>query len=491
MNEQSLFDKCWQALKGGESLEAVLERYPDQRQELEPLLAAAGQLQAVSTVAAPPEFRQQARSRLLAQIDVAPQVTVLPFSQRLAAWWNDLWASTARPFAKPVWAGAAMSLLLVAFLFTSTTYAAQGAIPGDSLYSFKLISEQIWLRLVPDSSDFDLTLAERRLEEAHVLQTRNRHDAIPEALARYQQTLENWSEQANMAGLQDQDRVQLRLQVQLQTLQQMGEDAPSHQQEMMQEQLQTTERLLHRFGQPLLVPTPQRQPVRTPDPARIQQTPPGDGAGQIGPGPKNPTPGGQQATPTPKASPVPPTRTHTHTPQANRTGEAPQTITPSGPGTPEKPAATHTPHNTHTPAPTAQPQQTPQQPTATPQQGTNSPTRTPQNTHTPEPTAQPQQTPQQPTATPQQTPQQPTATPQHGAGSPTNTPAPPVADTPTLEPTPTSESGASPEPSPTPEPEPTSTPGGGGGGGSQPTATPGHGGPGGSPQPTTTPGKSG
>jgi len=429
MNEQTLFDTCWQALKSGESLEVIFERYPDQRQELEPLLVAAGQLQAVSTVTAPSAFRQQARARLLEQIDAAPQEVTVPYTQRLAGWWSDLWASTARPFVKPVWAGAAMGLLLAVFLFTSTTYAAQGAIPGDSLYSFKLVSEQIWLQLAADSSDIDLTLAERRLQEARMLQTRNRHDAVPEALARYQQTLANWSEQANMAELQDQDRLQQRLQVQLRTLQQMEEDAPIRQQMLLQEQHRATERLMRRFGPPL-VPTPERRPVRTPDPARMQQTPPGDGDGQVGPGPRNSTPSGQQGTPTPKATPVPPTRTHTHTPHANRTGEAPQTVTPSGPGNPEKPEATHTPHNTHTPEPTAQPQQTPHQP--------GPPTHTPHNTHTPEPTAQPQHTPHQPgpsthtphnthtpdpTAQPQHTPHQPTATPRHGAGSPTNTPA--------------------------------------------------------------------
>jgi hypothetical protein len=439
MNEQALFDKCWQALKGGESLDAILERYPDQRQELEPILVAAGQLQAVSTVAAPPAFRQQARARLLEQISVAPETPTMPYAQRLALWWRDFLGSAARPFAKPVWAGAAMSLLLAVFLLTSTTYAAQGTIPGDSLYPFKLFSEQVWLQLVAGSPDIDLTLAERRLAEARALQTRNRHDAVPETLARYQQALENWSEQGTMTGSQEQ--VQKRLQMQLQTLQQMEEDASIQQQVMLQEQHRTLEQLMLRFGS-VVVPTPQRQPDRTPDPMRMQQTPSGDGDNPAGPGSGAATPNRQQGTPTPKTTPV---------------------------------TVTRTPRNTHTSQPTAQPQRTPQQPTATPQHGGNSPTRTPQKTRTPVPTAQPQQTPQQPTATPQ-----------HGENSPANTPAPSVGGTPTSEFTPT------PDPGPTAEPNETSTPGpGGSGGGSQSTATPGSGGSGGTPKATKTPDQGG
>ena len=201
MNEQTLFDTCWQALAAGESLEAILDRHPDQRQELEPMLLAAGQLQAVRAVVAPTAFRQSARTRLLEQMSVVEQEANTPYTQRLAIWWRDLWASATRPLAAPAWAGAALALVFALLFVTTTTYASQAALPGDTLYPVKLASEQVWYPFAADSLAFDMTLAERRLQEARSLQTQNRHEAVPDALIRYQQSLDEWSERIEMAGM--------------------------------------------------------------------------------------------------------------------------------------------------------------------------------------------------------------------------------------------------------------------------------------------------
>ena len=329
MNEQTLFDTCWQALAAGESLEAILERHPDQRQELEPMLLAAGQLQAVRAVVAPTAFRQNARARLREQMSVVKQETSAPYAQRLTVWWRDLWASAARPPAAPAWAGAALALVFVLLFVTTTTYASQAALPGDTLYPVKLASEQVWYQFAADSLDFDMTLAERRLQEARSLQAQNRHEAVPDVLIRYQQSLDEWSERIEMAGLQDWDRAQQRLRLQLQELQEIGQFAPAGQQAMLQEQQREMERLMHRFGAPL-VPTPQRRPVRTPEPARMQQTPSAPG-GQNNPGHGQPTPGEQHETPEQQATPVPPTKKPTRTSVATATREAVQ-HTPSGSG---------------------------------------------------------------------------------------------------------------------------------------------------------------
>ncbi len=432
MKEQALFDTCWQAFAAGESLEVILERHPDQRQALEPMLHAAGQLQAVRTVAAPSAFRQSARARLLEQVNAVEQETSVPHAQRLAIWWHDLWASVARPLAAPAWAGAALALLFVLLFVTTTTYAAQAALPDDTLYPIKLASEQVWHQFAADSVDFDMTLAERRLQEALSLQTQNRHEAVPDALIRYQQSLGEWSERVEMAGLQDQGRAEQRLLVQLKTLQEMGEHAPAGQLEMLQEQQRTTERLMHRFAPtPDSDPATQHRPARTPDPVREQQT-----GGQGKPGKETQTPTGGQGTPPQQATPVSPTKKPTRTTVATETSEAGRQ-TPPGSGNQETPG--------------------PNQPSG----------------HTTTPNAEPQQTPRS------------TTTP--GSNSSRHTPTTQVE-------TPTPEPSSTPEISPTAGPDSTRTPGGGGqGGGGQPTSTPGNGGQpgGGGSQPTSTPGSGG
>ncbi len=147
------------------------------------MLLAAGQLQAMRAMATPSAFRQSARARLLEQISNAPQEANASYWERLTAWWRNLWVGAVNPFAKPAWAGTALVLVLVLLLLTTTTYAAQATIHGDSLYPLKLVSEDVWLRLAANAPDVNLTLAERRLQEARMLQKENRNEALPETIS--------------------------------------------------------------------------------------------------------------------------------------------------------------------------------------------------------------------------------------------------------------------------------------------------------------------
>ena len=56
---QSILDECLAALEGGEALDSVLDRYPDQRDDLRPLLETARQVGGVPP-AQPRVFAHQA-----------------------------------------------------------------------------------------------------------------------------------------------------------------------------------------------------------------------------------------------------------------------------------------------------------------------------------------------------------------------------------------------------------------------------------------------
>jgi len=55
--------------------------------------------------------------------------------------------------------------VLVAALLVTGTAEAQSALPGDTLYTWKRASEQVWRAISPNPVATDVTLAERRLNE--------------------------------------------------------------------------------------------------------------------------------------------------------------------------------------------------------------------------------------------------------------------------------------------------------------------------------------
>jgi hypothetical protein len=77
--------------------------------------------------------------------------------------------STFHIFSMRLYAGLAAMVLVVTSI-GGTTYAAEGALPGDTLYSFKLhVSEPVQTALIPSEEGkgaWHAILAERRLEEA-------------------------------------------------------------------------------------------------------------------------------------------------------------------------------------------------------------------------------------------------------------------------------------------------------------------------------------
>lgn len=79
----------------------------------------------------------------------------------------------------PIWKLAFGSVLLVLFLFSGTLVLAQKSVPGESLYPFKRVFEEIVLRVTPKERQFEFrqTLTNKRIEELKVVLDREAEES--------------------------------------------------------------------------------------------------------------------------------------------------------------------------------------------------------------------------------------------------------------------------------------------------------------------------
>ena len=146
MNEfETVFEESWSRMESGEStLDEVLARHPEHSAQLGPLLQAASTLAGVREVVPSPVFRSRTRTQLNTHMRENPQLKrVSPVFWRLTI---------------------TLVSLLLAFLVSGTVFA-QGALPGDAFYTWKLNSENAWRIVSPDRLGTDLTLSNRRIKE--------------------------------------------------------------------------------------------------------------------------------------------------------------------------------------------------------------------------------------------------------------------------------------------------------------------------------------
>jgi len=144
-------DESLARLREGETLESCLQRYPQYREQLEPLLKVASGLSRMVAAQAPAEEAvARARTRFMAQVYErrAAQVS-LP---RRGAPWRPAWQRGL--------ATAGLVVMLVAFLLGGTGIVSANSLPGDPLYGVKLASENVRIWFTPD-------LEERLLLQDH------------------------------------------------------------------------------------------------------------------------------------------------------------------------------------------------------------------------------------------------------------------------------------------------------------------------------------
>jgi len=203
MNElETIFDEGWSQIERGEStVDEVLARHPEHRAQLGPLLQAASKLAGTKEAVMPtPSFRTRNRTQLNKYMHENPQMKrVSPVFWRLTI---------------------TLVSMLLAFLLSGTVFA-QGALPGDTFYSWKLRSETMWSMVSPDRLGTDLALSNRRVHELVVLSGDEVRRA--RALDDYQRLLIRFKSASNE---KDQERILFVLQAQRESLNQVGVSIP-------------------------------------------------------------------------------------------------------------------------------------------------------------------------------------------------------------------------------------------------------------------------
>jgi hypothetical protein len=146
---ENILDTCLYQIEEGEaSIEECLARYPEHAAQLQPLLRAATKLARARDVVPDPSYRMRARSQLNTYMQQNPQrKRVSPIFWRVAV-------------------GFATVMLL--FLASGTAFAQQ-ALPGDTLYNWKLTSEHVWRLTSNDDLGVDIALSQRRMNELLVV----------------------------------------------------------------------------------------------------------------------------------------------------------------------------------------------------------------------------------------------------------------------------------------------------------------------------------
>ena len=146
---ETILDTCLYQIEEGESsIDECLARYPEHAAELQPLLLAATKLARARELVPDPSYKMRARSQLNVYMQQNPQrKRVSPVIWRFSI---------------------AFATVITLFLASGTAFAQQ-ALPGDTLYNWKLTSEHIWRYTSSDQLGYDIVLSNRRVNELLVV----------------------------------------------------------------------------------------------------------------------------------------------------------------------------------------------------------------------------------------------------------------------------------------------------------------------------------
>jgi hypothetical protein len=163
----TILDECLERVFSGESVDTCLAAYPDEADELRPLLETVLEARTAADVAPRPEFRQEASRRFqMALRDLPVKRPAGTFSFR--HWWVTTLAVLA----------------LVVFGGGGTVLAANGAQPDNFLYSVKLTTESVRISLAGgDQAKAELyaEFAGRRVDEILAMADKGNAAAVDKA----------------------------------------------------------------------------------------------------------------------------------------------------------------------------------------------------------------------------------------------------------------------------------------------------------------------
>ncbi|MDM8527515.1 DUF5667 domain-containing protein [Anaerolineales bacterium HSG24] len=179
---ETILDECISAIQAGIPIDEVLETVPEYATELRPMLYAATILTEPNPVLVPIEQKANLRAKYMAEVATLPQPSTPPLTERLqAAYHIARRRLTREALLSDLLTIAITTMLTIIMTLLLVNYAAIDAIPGDLLYRFKRMSENIQLTL-SWSDENDLALQEkfsqRRLYEVEELLSQDRSGQV-------------------------------------------------------------------------------------------------------------------------------------------------------------------------------------------------------------------------------------------------------------------------------------------------------------------------
>jgi hypothetical protein len=190
----TILDTCLAKIKAeGWSIEDCLAQYPIYREALEGPLRIAARLQRAQAIAPSLRFKENASERLQARLQSSsrPPVSRSAAVRAPAHIKSNRWLFPA--LRRFVVLPAALGLIVaLAAGTTGVAYAADGAVPGDSLYSIDRGVEQLELSLTQDPNKAlrrQVAFTDERLGEAEQLAAQGDAALLDEAISNYDQSV--------------------------------------------------------------------------------------------------------------------------------------------------------------------------------------------------------------------------------------------------------------------------------------------------------------
>jgi len=177
------FEICLnQIFSGDETIESVLDQYPDIADQLRPELEAALWIYSKrDATLMRPGYLTASRQRLVDEINQGEQTSFL-HPRPVLAWKQFLFRS----------AFTALFLVFSVLAFRGGAQAVGTSLPGDRLYDLKLAAENVQLSLTPDTAteaELRIDLVDRRAQETAELLEKGRYEDAEIALAGYRKNL--------------------------------------------------------------------------------------------------------------------------------------------------------------------------------------------------------------------------------------------------------------------------------------------------------------
>lgn len=161
---EEILIQCIDDVKAGRaSLQDCLDRYPDVRHELEPLLRVALSIKEPADICPSDAFKIRARVNLMEHIHASQagkRAVRSPSQTGVRHGWYTGWARAV--------AIVVAVILIISAAGTGTAYASQSSLPGDTLYSVKLGTEQLQRIITFDDAaevELELKFVSTRLDE--------------------------------------------------------------------------------------------------------------------------------------------------------------------------------------------------------------------------------------------------------------------------------------------------------------------------------------